>query len=288
MAHGQGKQSFYAPLRRTAPAPETLRWKPCAGTRAAERSPRSAAHETAAPRPSADHAARTGGAALESEEVAARCEAPGQAPCHASKAADAPRHGEALAVNGAAGACGSAAGLGASGRTTGQPLDGEDCAAVWRAVCMVPMGNVCTYGELARAVGGPWSPVSVGQALKQNPYAPVVPCHRVVRADRTLGGYFGATVLQDPRMQAKVRLLVDEGVALEGAGSGDRLLVPRHALWRFPKQPKLEEVLLPGEDGGPPLPGQRAKDWGAGPQRRQPKAKAKLQWRPIPAPEPPP
>ena len=60
---------------------------------------------------------------------------------------------------------------------------------VIETVCKVPPGYVTTYGEVARAVGG--GPRAVGQIMASNPFAPVCPCHRVVRADFTLGGYGG-------------------------------------------------------------------------------------------------
>eukprot|EP00929_Paragymnodinium_shiwhaense_P037208 TRINITY_DN19867_c0_g2_i3.p1 TRINITY_DN19867_c0_g2~~TRINITY_DN19867_c0_g2_i3.p1 ORF type:complete len:263 (+),score=23.70 TRINITY_DN19867_c0_g2_i3:75-791(+) len=138
-----------------------------------------------------------------------------------------------------------------------QPPQQDDAAAeertgtpdeVWRAVSLVPCGRVVTYGEVARALGGQWDPKAVGQALKQNPHAPHVPCHRVIRADRSLGGYFGGTRPEDPRMMAKVTLLEEEGVLLE---AGDVLRVAGRSLWRYPKKPVvLESIKLPGEDGG--------------------------------------
>ena len=54
----------------------------------------------------------------------------------------------------------------------------------------VPAGSTITYGELARRIGCR-SAQAVGQALKRNPFAPHVPCHRVVAADGSIGGYFG-------------------------------------------------------------------------------------------------
>ena len=60
---------------------------------------------------------------------------------------------------------------------------------VIETVCKVPPGYVTTYGEVAKAVGG--GPRAVGQIMASNPFAPVCPCHRVVRADFTLGGYGG-------------------------------------------------------------------------------------------------
>ena len=60
---------------------------------------------------------------------------------------------------------------------------------VIETVCKVPPGYVTTYGEVAKAVGG--GPRAVGQVMASNPFAPVCPCHRVVRSDLTLGGYGG-------------------------------------------------------------------------------------------------
>ena len=61
---------------------------------------------------------------------------------------------------------------------------------VYLELLNVPAGATITYGELARRVGCR-SAQAVGQALKRNPFAPVVPCHRVVAADGSIGGYFG-------------------------------------------------------------------------------------------------
>lgn len=61
---------------------------------------------------------------------------------------------------------------------------------VYLALLEVPAGETITYGELARRIGCR-SAQAVGQALKRNPYAPDVPCHRVIAADGSLGGYNG-------------------------------------------------------------------------------------------------
>lgn len=60
---------------------------------------------------------------------------------------------------------------------------------VINAVSKVPTGYVTSYGEVAKAVGG--GPRAVGQIMARNPFAPVCPCHRVLRSDLTLGGYGG-------------------------------------------------------------------------------------------------
>jgi methylated-DNA-[protein]-cysteine S-methyltransferase len=57
------------------------------------------------------------------------------------------------------------------------------------AVSKVPTGFITSYGEVAKAVGG--GPRAVGQIMARNPFAPVCPCHRVLRSDLTLGGYGG-------------------------------------------------------------------------------------------------
>ncbi|CAE7712700.1 ogt, partial [Symbiodinium pilosum] len=110
-------------------------------------------------------------------------------------------------------------------------------------VCLIPQGRVSSYVEVSRVLGQGWSPRSVGQALKRNPHAPVVPCHRIVRADRSLGGYFGATCLEDGQMQAKVRLLEEEGVVMER--KQDSLFVKPECFWHFPQTIELEAVILP-------------------------------------------
>ena len=56
-------------------------------------------------------------------------------------------------------------------------------------VSSIPLGYVASYGSVARAAGG--SPRAVGRVMALNPFAPIVPCHRVVSSDFTLGGYGG-------------------------------------------------------------------------------------------------
>ena len=61
---------------------------------------------------------------------------------------------------------------------------------VYLELLNVPCGETITYGELARRIGCK-SAQAVGQALRRNPFAPDVPCHRVVASDGSLGGFFG-------------------------------------------------------------------------------------------------
>jgi methylated-DNA-[protein]-cysteine S-methyltransferase len=84
---------------------------------------------------------------------------------------------------------------------------------VYEALCHVPAGRVITYAALARLIGCR-SPRAVGQALRANPFAPQVPCHRVIASDLSPGGFFGRT--GGPRLAAKLRLLAAEGVRFDG------------------------------------------------------------------------
>ncbi|MFO0972572.1 MAG: methylated-DNA--[protein]-cysteine S-methyltransferase [Phycisphaerae bacterium] len=62
---------------------------------------------------------------------------------------------------------------------------------VWNALCEIPYGQTRSYRDIARRVGSPAAVRAVGQANGRNPIAIVVPCHRVVNADGSLGGYGG-------------------------------------------------------------------------------------------------
>jgi methylated-DNA-[protein]-cysteine S-methyltransferase len=62
---------------------------------------------------------------------------------------------------------------------------------VWAALRTIPAGTTWSYAELARTVGRPTATRAVGAANGRNPIALVVPCHRVIASDGTLGGYGG-------------------------------------------------------------------------------------------------
>lgn len=62
---------------------------------------------------------------------------------------------------------------------------------VWKEIAKIPYGETRTYKELARAIGRPKSARAVANACGKNPYAPTIPCHRVIRSDGKLGGYSG-------------------------------------------------------------------------------------------------
>ena len=79
---------------------------------------------------------------------------------------------------------------------------------VWALCARVPKGKVTTYGEIARALNTK-AYRAVGSALNKNPYAPQVPCHRVVGASGALTGFGGG-------LPKKRELLRAEGIAIVG------------------------------------------------------------------------
>ncbi len=63
---------------------------------------------------------------------------------------------------------------------------------VYSALMNVPYGTTITYNELASLVGKPSASQAVGQAVKHNPFPIIIPCHRVIKSDGSLGEYSGA------------------------------------------------------------------------------------------------
>lgn len=81
---------------------------------------------------------------------------------------------------------------------------------VYEATSAIPKGRVSTYGELAKLLKS--SPRAVGGALRRNPFAPRVPCHRVVAAGGAALGGFSGTWGSTPETAKKLRMLIEEEV----------------------------------------------------------------------------
>jgi len=60
---------------------------------------------------------------------------------------------------------------------------------VWAYLRKIPRGSVRTYSQVAKDIGKPLATRAVANAIGKNPYAPKIPCHRVIRSDGSLGGY---------------------------------------------------------------------------------------------------
>ncbi len=80
---------------------------------------------------------------------------------------------------------------------------------VWKYLKTIPKGKVKTYKEVAIGINSPKSARAVANACGKNPYAPKVPCHRVIRSDGSLGGFSAAG-----GTEAKKMLLKKEGFLL--------------------------------------------------------------------------
>jgi methylated-DNA-[protein]-cysteine S-methyltransferase len=95
------------------------------------------------------------------------------------------------------------------------PLDDSGLPVFHRRVYAlaqaIPPGQTRSYGELAAALGEPGAARAVGQALGRNPFAPLVPCHRVLAAGHRAGGFSAPGGLD-----TKLRLLLLEGAELGG------------------------------------------------------------------------
>jgi len=80
---------------------------------------------------------------------------------------------------------------------------------VWKYLKTIPKGKVKTYKQVAIGINRPKSARAVANACAKNPYAPKIPCHRVIRTDGDVGGYSakGGT-------KTKKVLLIREGVQL--------------------------------------------------------------------------
>ena len=101
------------------------------------------------------------------------------------------------------------------------PVQLDLCPTFQRRVLLaeygIPRGSVSTYGRMAAHLGIPGGARAVGNALATNPFPIVIPCHRAIRSDGTLGGYQGGLAM-------KKALLIQEGIDVDGKG---RVVSPR-------------------------------------------------------------
>ena len=78
---------------------------------------------------------------------------------------------------------------------------------VWNQLRKIPYGEVRTYKQIAESIGHPKSSRAVANACAKNPIPPIIPCHRVIRSNGSLGGYSGIGGVDTKR-----KLLNQEGV----------------------------------------------------------------------------
>ena len=87
---------------------------------------------------------------------------------------------------------------------------------VWAYLRKIPRGSVRTYSQVAKDIGKPLATRAVANAIGKNPYAPKIPCHRVIRSDGSLGGYSGKGGVKTKRF-----LLRKEGCLLYTSDAAD-------------------------------------------------------------------
>ena len=80
---------------------------------------------------------------------------------------------------------------------------------VWKYLKTIQKGKVKTYKQVAIGIKSPKSARAVANACAKNPYAPKIPCHRVIRSDGTLGGYSGRGGIRQ-----KLKLLRSEKILI--------------------------------------------------------------------------
>jgi methylated-DNA-[protein]-cysteine S-methyltransferase len=79
---------------------------------------------------------------------------------------------------------------------------------VYKKLLEVPKGKITTYRELSKAVGIKNGQRFIGNVMNKNPYPAIIPCHRVVKSDGSIGGYaYGEKV--------KTKMLKQEGVKIK-------------------------------------------------------------------------
>lgn len=86
---------------------------------------------------------------------------------------------------------------------------------VYNKTKLIPQGKITTYKNIAVAIGNPRATQAVGNALRKNPFAPIVPCHRVLPSTYMIGGFFGNTDLNSDLVKKKIKLLESEGIKFE-------------------------------------------------------------------------
>jgi methylated-DNA-[protein]-cysteine S-methyltransferase len=95
-------------------------------------------------------------------------------------------------------------------------LDFEE--RVWKLMESIPKGRVTTYALIAKKLNTR-AYRAVGNACRKNPYAPRVPCHRVVRSDGSIGGFGGK--ISGMSVEKKMRMLREEGVEIRDGKVAD-------------------------------------------------------------------
>ena len=87
-----------------------------------------------------------------------------------------------------------------------RPSGTEFQLRVWEALRKIPYGAVASYSDVAKMIGSPRAARAVGNANNKNPIAIIIPCHRVIHADGSLGGYGGVEGVKEFLLDHEARV----------------------------------------------------------------------------------
>ena len=81
---------------------------------------------------------------------------------------------------------------------------------VLSATLQIPFGETRSYAWIAKKIGNPKAVRAVGQALRKNPYPLIIPCHRVIKSDGSLGGYVGTQTLRKKKILQQEQFILQK------------------------------------------------------------------------------
>jgi methylated-DNA-[protein]-cysteine S-methyltransferase len=91
---------------------------------------------------------------------------------------------------------------------------------VWKCLLAIPYGQTRSYGDIARSIGSPLASRAVGMANKRNPIPILIPCHRVIGANRKLVGYSGGLNIKKSLLDLEVRKVLTPIQGFDRLGEG--------------------------------------------------------------------
>ncbi len=89
---------------------------------------------------------------------------------------------------------------------------------VYDLISRIPRGRISTYRAVARALDKPRASRAVGNALHNNPFAPQVPCHRIIKSDGRVGGYGGGPEKKQAMLKKEGVKIIDGWIDLKKYG----------------------------------------------------------------------
>ncbi len=89
----------------------------------------------------------------------------------------------------------------------------------------IPEGKVSTYGQIARVLGNKYYSRAVGNALNKNPFAPKIPCHRVIKTNGQIGGFAKGSSEKEKRLKMENIIISNHKINLKKYVIDDKILL---------------------------------------------------------------